>query len=358
MEEFKKLAAIGSSKGKMVLFLLLSILLLSAVLLSSGKFVFLMEMEGEEQEKYFTFSRTVEEFILETGVQLKPQDRLLPPAEKELRDGDVVLIRRAIPVILYVDGEEQECWTHARQVMEFLRENGINIGEGDRITPGLTYALQPGDRVEVTRGNVEYVRQREAIPYNTLRIGNTALDRGIVKVKQDGEDGEKELLIAVVEREDGEISRTVLSQSVLKEPVPRILEYGENTVYARGGRTFEFAHAIYVSATAYCPGTPGSGCPLDRRGNAYCTGIFNDGYTFTGTKAVAGEGSLENPHIIAVDPAVIPLYSLVYLEGYGFAHALDRGGAIQGLRIDLLFDKHEDALAFGRRQVKVYIFPR
>lgn len=344
------------SKTSIIHFMLFSGLLLIAVLLSTGKNVFLVE--GDEHGKYFTYSRTVEEFILEAGIELHPQDRLLPHAGKELDDGDVVLIRRAVPVVLVVDGKEEIRWTHAQQVTEFLQENNIFIGAADRITPGLTSRLQSGERVEIVRGNVEYIRERETIPYNTLRLNNTTLDRGIVKVKQEGQNGEKELLIAVVEREDGEISRTVLSQSVLREPVPRILEYGENTVFARGGRTYEFAQAIFVEATAYCPGTPGSDCPLNERGHAYCTGSFNDGYTFTGTKARAGDGSLENPHIIAVDPAVIPLYSLVFLEGYGFAHALDRGGAIKDLRIDLLFDKHEDALAFGRRQLKVYLIDR
>jgi 3D (Asp-Asp-Asp) domain-containing protein len=84
-----------------------------------------------------------------------------------------------------------------------------------------------------------------------------------------------------------------------------------------------------VNATAYCPGTPGSGCPIDERGAAHCTGFYNDGFTFTGKKAVAGDGSITNPHIIAVDPAVIPLKAMVYLEGYGFAVAEDTGSAIK-----------------------------
>ena len=143
----------------------------------------------------------------------------------------------------------------------------------------------------------------------------------------------------------------------IREPVPRMRGYKENALPSRGGYNFEFARSFYVEATAYCPGTPGSGCPLDEQGHALCTGSYNDGYTAGGSRALAGDGSLENPHIIAVDPAVIPFHTLVYLEGYGFARALDRGGAIQGLRIDILFDRHADAVKFGRRQVKVYLFP-
>ena len=82
-------------------------------------------------------------------------------------------------------------------------------------------------------------------------------------------------------------------------------------------------------ATAYTAGCPG------------CSG-----YTATGYRA--GHG------IVAVDPRVIPLGTKLYIPGYGFAIAGDTGGAIVGDRIDLGFDSLDDAVAFGRRSVKVY----
>lgn len=356
MKELKQLKRKnGHFPLKVILFMLLAAILLSVSLLSMGKSVLLVK--GEKEGRYYTFSRTVDDFISEAGIELNMEDCLLPAGETELKDGDMIIVRHAIPVTLIVDGHEQKYWTHAHNVNGFLQKNGIMIGDGDHVNPGFTHVLRPDERVEIIRANVEYVRQREPIPYSTLRVNNTALDRGIVKLKQEGAEGEKEKLIAVVEQESGAVSHNVLSEHIIREPVPRIMEYGENTILNRGGRNFEFSQALYVEATAYCPGTPGSGCPLNEQGHAYCTGSYNDGYTFTGTYAVAGDGSLENPHIIAVDPAIIPLHSLLYLEGYGFAHAEDRGGAIKGLTIDLLFDRHEDALLFGRRELKVYLFP-
>ena len=113
---------------------------------------------------------------------------------------------------------------------------------------------------------------------------------------------------------------------------------------------------IEVTATAYCPGTPGSGCPLNSQGHAFCTGCYNDGYTYTGKKAVQGEGTLESPRMIAVDPRIIPLGSLVYLEGIGFAIAEDIGGAIKGNRIDLFFDLHQDTSKFGlQKGIRLYL---
>ena len=77
------------------------------------------------------------------------------------------------------------------------------------------------------------------------------------------------------------------------------------------------------------------------------------GITATGARAVYG--------IVAVDPGVIPLGSRLYIETadgsfiYGHAVAADTGGAIKGNRIDLCFNTRQEALNFGRRQVKVYV---
>ncbi|MEG9298548.1 3D domain-containing protein [Mangrovibacillus sp. Mu-81] len=91
---------------------------------------------------------------------------------------------------------------------------------------------------------------------------------------------------------------------------------------------------VNVTATAY---------------TAYCEGCI--GITKTGVDLIA------NPEarVIAVDPDVIPLGSKVYIEGYGYAHAEDTGGAIRGNRIDIYMEHESDALQYGVRDVKVKI---
>ena len=63
-----------------------------------------------------------------------------------------------------------------------------------------------------------------------------------------------------------------------------------------------------------------------------------------------------NPQVIAVDPSVIPLGSLVEVEGYGVAIAADTGGAIHGNIIDLHMTSIQACYDWGRRyNVKVTI---
>lgn len=98
----------------------------------------------------------------------------------------------------------------------------------------------------------------------------------------------------------------------------------------------------WYTITAYCP------CEK-------CCGKTPEdpwyGITATGTRATQGR-------TIAVDPTVIPYGSVVYFEGpeglvTGYV-AEDCGGAIQGNRIDLYFDSHQEALEWGVREMEVF----
>ncbi|MDD4170318.1 MAG: 3D domain-containing protein, partial [Desulfotomaculaceae bacterium] len=77
------------------------------------------------------------------------------------------------------------------------------------------------------------------------------------------------------------------------------------------------------------------------------------GYTYTGNNTASGTA----PHygVAAVDPMVIKMGTRLYVEGYGYATALDRGGAIRGRRIDLFFESYNEAMRWGTRRVKVYV---
>ena len=58
---------------------------------------------------------------------------------------------------------------------------------------------------------------------------------------------------------------------------------------------------------------------------------------------------------VAVDPKVIPLRTRLWVEGYGECIALDTGGAIKGMRIDLGFNDDVTANNYGRKKVRVLI---
>lgn len=61
---------------------------------------------------------------------------------------------------------------------------------------------------------------------------------------------------------------------------------------------------------------------------------------------------------IAVDPKVIPLGSLVYIDSLGIALATDTGKKIRGRLIDICFTNMDEATEWGRRDVRVYVLKR
>jgi 3D (Asp-Asp-Asp) domain-containing protein len=75
----------------------------------------------------------------------------------------------------------------------------------------------------------------------------------------------------------------------------------------------------------------------------------------TGNSSRTCTGNVVRKGLVAVDPAVIPLGTRIFIAGYGTAIADDVGGSIRGNRIDLAFDSHGEAIQFGRQNVTVYI---
>ncbi|KJU85921.1 3D domain protein [Candidatus Magnetobacterium bavaricum] len=57
---------------------------------------------------------------------------------------------------------------------------------------------------------------------------------------------------------------------------------------------------------------------------------------------------------VAVDPLVIPIGSLVYIEGIGWRVAEDSGKLVKGNTIDLFVDSYSEAMQFGRQKLTVY----
>jgi 3D (Asp-Asp-Asp) domain-containing protein len=108
---------------------------------------------------------------------------------------------------------------------------------------------------------------------------------------------------------------------------------GPQTFSALGNSSYK-KRTLTVDATAY---------------TADCEGC--SGTTANGTNLK----DIPYAKVIAVDPDVIPLNSVVYVEGYGYAVAADTGGGINGNEIDVYKQRHDDAVNWGRKTVQVTV---
>ena len=95
------------------------------------------------------------------------------------------------------------------------------------------------------------------------------------------------------------------------------------------------AKVVRMRVTAYCP------CEK-------CCGNWSDGVTASGVPA---EG------LIIAAPKTFKFGTQMYIKGYGLATVQDRGGAIKGNRLDVLFPTHQEALEWGVKDIGVIIYP-
>ncbi len=339
--------------------LLLASVFLTGMVYQFAAYSVTVYIDGEPLQTVRTFSRNVDELLQEVSISLHPRDRITPHGSALLNPRTHIDIKKAFPVFVIADNSIAEIWTPMITVGELLSEEGYRLGPYDRIEPEGLEQVFNMVQVKIIRVEKVYETEKKTLPYEDLTRGNPSLDRGFSRVVSEGQTGLKEELVEITFEDGDEVNRIVVQSSVLENPVNRVVELGENTRLERDGRVLEFSKAWMMSATAYCSGTPESGCPLNAQGHAFCTGPYNNGYTYTGKKCVQGLGTLESPRMVAVDPRVIPLRSMLYIEGYGFARAEDIGGTIKGNTIDILFDKHSDVAGFGRKYgIKVYLLTK
>jgi len=81
-----------------------------------------------------THQRTVGAFLREVGLDLQPQDIVVPPLETPLEQRQAVVVQRALPVLLEADGQVVERRTHSQRVSDLLCEAGLSPKPYDVVT--------------------------------------------------------------------------------------------------------------------------------------------------------------------------------------------------------------------------------
>lgn len=140
---------------------------------------------------------------------------------------------------------------------------------------------------------------------------------------------------SVIRQKDGLIDKLNKDVSTLNSTINKLKH--DQAIYL-DGKSYIVIKEINVLASAYSQS--------DREETA-------DGITYL-------ETNVRDNHTIAVDPKVIPLGSIVYIESDsplvgGFYVAEDIGGAIKGNRIDIFMSDKSKCFEFGKRNVKVRV---
>ena len=325
-------------KAKIMLSVIVVAIIATVIVTSLRKTVTIV-LDGNEV-KVVTFKGTVKDLLQDEGIEVTEKDKVQPALEDKLSEDDMITIKKAVEVQLVTMDKEIVIQTAEDTVEEMLeaefealKSQGIEFKKGiDEVEPSLNTEIQKN--LEITLVKVEEVNEVavQPIDFDVVTEEDNSLDINVEEVRQDGVTGEKEITYRVLKKDGKEVLREVISSKVTKEPVEQIIVQGTRRTFAsRNGEVLDYKQLLYCESTAYTGG----------------------GITATGTTPVYNPGGIST---IAVDPRVIPLGSLVYVEGYGKAIAADTGGAIQGNIIDIYVDTYEQAVDWGRKHgLSVYI---
>lgn len=353
---------------KVTAYVILMLMMTGTAILYLSNFKWATVYVNGETYRCITLAESVEEVLEEIGLELRAEDYVYPSRVEKLTRLASIAVVQARPYAINHDGTRTEIWSVGSKVADVLLEAGLQWQEQDIIAPPVESKAEANSEIALVRVSSEFTQETVTLPYAVIRVSSDSLYLGQERIVQPGKNGQKVDIIQDVYHDNQLVESKVISSELLVAAQDKILEYGTISSISRGGLRIGIRRVLDMQSTAYCSGVEGTGCPVDARGYSQCTGKAT-GNTASGRKAIAGDGSRNNPYIIAVDRKVIPLGTLCYLSFKGggvttrhgriikdgFAIAADTGGAIKGNRIDILFDNHWVAWYYGRRGVRLFV---
>ena len=267
--------------------------------------------------------------------------------------------------IVLQNGYEMTALTSKTKVSDILEENNIILEENQKTIPDLDSEVAAGETIKITDKSYNEVQIAEVseagvetsldqllenyapitekivveqvtIPYETVTKNTTGSTEGTTnRVLQQGKDGLKEVTYKVKYQNDIEIEKTVISEVVVTEPVNRIVQVQKKQTSrsstlprtsstTTGGTTYKI--------TAYCS------C-------SKCCGKTT-GRTASGTIATAGR--------TVAASSKFAFGTKLNIGGHIYT-VEDRGGAVNGNKIDIFVNSHAEALQWGVKYLPVSV---
>lgn len=303
------------------------------------------------------------------------------------REGEIILKRALDATVIYGDKVVNVSLPDAT-VGDAVKKAGIkltddmvlNCSVNDKITDGM--AIEIYDIITTT------VTEDVAIPYETIVTKSSSVENGTVKCTVKGKDGLKRITYNQVEINGEIVSKTVVNEEIITEPVTCKTVVGTKTA-AKPKNTSKPSQSTdssssSSSSTEQKPSGDGSTVYYTSAGYKYISTLkpSNDfeldengvpvhykklitgkatAYTYTGNRTATGKKT--RPGYIAVNPKQIPYGTKMFIRSsdgkyiYGYASAEDTGGFAKGKRIiaDLFFTTEKACNKFGVRNIEIYI---
>jgi resuscitation-promoting factor RpfB len=318
-------------RRKAVLFAVLGVFLGGLFLWSAGVHAYVVNDAGSKTRIVVFHSISVSSILAKANTRsLRPEDVVTPDVAAVISHGEIAIVR-ARPVTLTIDQTSETIYSTVGTVAELLADNGIKLNTEDKVSPDPADPVPYSDDVVVKRTTYAYTSKTEKIAYKRVYEKNPFMEVGRSYISVMGQTGVLKKTIKVTKVAQQTVSSAVVKTQIIKPVVHEVYDVGTARLDLKPTRTYT------MSATAY---SNRRSTILDGKDHLY-------GYS----------GLWLHYGTCAVDRRLIPMGTVLYVEGYGYAVAADTGTSINGNCIDLFFNSYGDACNWGRRSVKVYVLP-
>ncbi len=184
-----------------------------------------LTVDGVSREVYVT-ALSVDEALQQLGYRA---DGLVLSASRDERlplDGMALSITTPKDVTLVADGQEQVVTTTAATAGDLLAEQGIALSETDRTSLYLEQALLDHMRLQVFRVTVADVQEPAPIPHERVETPDPEAFVGEETVTQPGQDGEQVTTVRVTTVDGVVTAREAVATEVTREPVAEQVSVG------------------------------------------------------------------------------------------------------------------------------------
>lgn len=188
-----------------------------------------LTVDGVQRQVYVT-ALSVDGALAQLGIRA---DGLVLSASRSERlplQGMQLTITTPKTVVLLVDGQQKTVTTTAGTAADLLREQGITLGSDDRTSLYPQQALLDRMRLQVFRVRVNQVSATTAIAHKTIQTKNPNAFVGQSTVTRPGSDGTQVTLYRVTTTDGRVTSKDVVKSVVTKAPVDELVTVGSKAL--------------------------------------------------------------------------------------------------------------------------------
>ncbi len=193
-----------------------------------------LSMDGKTREVEMV-GGTVGDLLEQEKITLGEKQHVNYALDEYLTDGMEIKVSYSFSIEVQCDGKTYSQDMEAETVGDVLKELNITPGKDDRVTPAVTEAVTEGMKIVVNRVTFDTVVETEETEYETVYEDDSSMAKGQEEVSVKGENGEKEVTYKVTYVDGVEESREVVSETVTKEPINKVVKVGTKESSSSGG---------------------------------------------------------------------------------------------------------------------------